>query len=190
MEFDEDDEDLKIKGNIDPHVMQEHQRRMEMKRREQLNKTMQDKAKKEEEILSGKKGFLYKMNFPEVPLIKPDTPRLSVVGLENGMLSINNIWVPGAVLLFPYRYYMWGVMDAHEIKPHTLDIFKVVKPKPSYLIIGTGKYMVEFNDDIYDYFKDIKIKVEIMPTFEAVTHFNMCNEDEMNIAAAVIPNNL
>jgi hypothetical protein len=26
---------------------------------------------------------------------------------------------------------MWGVTDAHEIKEHTLDILKIIKPRPS-----------------------------------------------------------
>ena len=47
------------------------------------------------------------------------------------MFSINGLWVPGSVLLFPKRFFMWGVIDANEIKPHTLDILKVIKPKPS-----------------------------------------------------------
>ena len=85
---------------------------------------------------------------------------------------------------------MWGVTDAHEIKPHTLDIFKVIKPKPNYLIIGTGKYNVEFPPEFYQFFEEYKIKVEVMPTLEAAMHFNYSNEDEQNIAAALIPQNL
>jgi hypothetical protein len=32
---------------------------------------------------------------------------------------------------------MWGVVDAHDIKEHTLDIIRVIKPRPSifWLII-------------------------------------------------------
>lgn len=127
------------------------------------------------------------MKFPEY---REKTERISVNSFDDGVFYINDLKVPGSVLLFPKIFYMWGVVDAHEIKPHTLELFKVVKPKPSYLIIGTGKYKVDFNNDFYEFFKEYRIKVEVMPTYEAVIQFNVCNEDELNVAAALIPNNL
>ncbi len=57
--------------------------------------------------------------------------RTQVYGLNNGFFSVNGFWIPGSILLFPFRAYMWGVVDAHDIKEHTLDFLKVVKPKPS-----------------------------------------------------------
>jgi NADH dehydrogenase [ubiquinone] 1 alpha subcomplex assembly factor 3 len=56
-----------------------------------------------------------------------------VYSLKNGFFSVNGLWLPGSVLLFPYRHFMWGVIDAHEIKPHTLDILKIIKPRPSMI---------------------------------------------------------
>jgi NADH dehydrogenase [ubiquinone] 1 alpha subcomplex assembly factor 3 len=52
------------------------------------------------------------------------------------------MWVPGSVLLFPNRFFMWGVTDAHDIKEHTLDILKIIKPRPSKKIIFK-KYFVK-----------------------------------------------
>jgi hypothetical protein len=59
-----------------------------------------------------------------------------------------------------------------------------------YLIIGTGKYMVDFDKEFIEYFRKTKVLVEIMPTDEAITQFNNCNEDDMDVCAALIPNNL
>ena len=155
---------------------------------EQMRRTYEHKRKLDEEALNGKRAFLNKMKIPEVN-DQPD--KINIDAMANGIFLINGLWVPGPVLLFPTRLYMWGVTDAHEIRPHTLDILKVVKPKPNYFIIGTGKYMVEFEDEFYDYFLNVlKMKVEIMPTFEAVTQFNLCNEDDLLVAAAIIPPNL
>lgn len=47
---------------------------------------------------------------------------------------------------------MWGVNDASEIKPHTLEILSFIKPKPNYLIIGTGSESWNFNSAFYDHF--------------------------------------
>jgi NADH dehydrogenase [ubiquinone] 1 alpha subcomplex assembly factor 3 len=98
-----------------------------------------------------------------------------VFGLKNGFFSINGLWMPGSVLLFPNRAFMWGVIDAHDIKTHTLDILKIIKPRPSnyyyillthvdYFIIGTGKYMVDFDESFFQYFREHKMLVEAMPT--------------------------
>ena len=145
------------------------------------------KRLREEEALSGKRSFLHKMIIPEVDP-KPD--KCYVEGYTDGKFIVNNTLVPGSLLVFPNRYYMWGVADAHDIRTHTLDIFKVIKPKPTYLIIGTGKYHVEFKDSFFKYFENYKIKVSTMPTYEAIVEFNMHNEDNHPIAAALIPENM
>ncbi len=72
---------------------------------------------------------------------------------------------------------MWGVTDAHEIRTHSLDILKIIKPRPSnilvkvdYIIIGTGKYMVDFDEDFFKHFREHKMLVEIMPTVNSITN--------------------
>ena len=42
---------------------------------------------------------------------------------------------------------MWNIIEAEEIKPHTLEIMNFVKPRPDYLIIGTGEENVLLDDD-------------------------------------------
>ena len=155
---------------------------------EQFRQTFDKKRKFEDELRNGKRAFLNKLKFNEVP---DSNEKVNVDAMANGFFLLNGVWAPGPVLLFPTRYYLWGIYDAHDIKPHTLDILKVIKPKPNYFIIGTGKYMVEYEETLYEYFMDVlKMKLEIMPTFEAVTQFNLSVEDDINVAAAIIPPNL
>lgn len=66
---------------------------------------------------------------------------------------------------------MWGVVDAHDIREHTLDILKIIKPKPNYLIIGTGKYNVEFPESFYQHFRKHKILVDVMPTVNKIISY-------------------
>ena len=84
--------------------------------------------------------------------------------MANGFFSVNEIWYPGSVLVFPRRVFMWGVADAHDIKPHTLDILKVIKPRVSYLVIGTGRYTVEFDEEFYEHFDKLGIRVDVLNT--------------------------
>ena len=51
----------------------------------------------------------------------------------------------GSVIIFPKRFFMWNVIEAEEIKPHTLEIMNFVKPRPDYLIIGTGETTINLD---------------------------------------------
>ena len=86
---------------------------------------------------------------------------------------------------------MWNIAEAEEIKPHTLEIMNFVKPRPDYLIVGTGETNVMLDDTFYEHFKRMGISVDTCPTFEACSTFNMCIEDDYNVACALLqPMNL
>ena len=92
---------------------------------------------------------------------------------------------------------MWNVVDPSEIKPHTLEIMNFVKPRPDYLIIGTGEKNVSLDFSFIDHFRRMGIVVDSCPSvrsihllnhlqFEACSTFNMCNEDNYNVACALV----
>ena len=79
------------------------------------------------------------------------------------------------------------VSKVDDIRPHTLDILEVLKPKPSLVIIGTGKEREHIVDSIYNRFPQHGITIKILPTFEAVSTFNVSQEDGIEAAAFLIP---
>ena len=81
---------------------------------------------------------------------------------------------------------MWNILDHTEIKPHTLEIMNFVKPKPDYLIIGTGESTITLPEKFVDHFSRMGITVDTCPTFEACSTFNMCVEDDYNVACALL----
>jgi len=81
---------------------------------------------------------------------------------------------------------MWNIAEADEIKPHTLEIMNFVKPRPDYLIVGTGETNVMLDDTFYEHFRRMGISVDTCPTFEACSTFNMCIEDDYNVACALL----
>ena len=93
--------------------------------------------------------------------------KMKVYGLANGQFLVNNYWVNGPVLIFPRRFYMWGVYEPEEIKPHTLEILNYVKPRPDYFIIGTGKEAYNFHAGFLEHFEKMGIKVDVCKTFVA-----------------------
>jgi len=111
---------------------------------------------------------------------------MKVYGLKDGQFLINHYWIDGSVIIFPKRFYMWNIADAEEIKPHTLEIMNFVKPRPDYLIIGTGETNVMLDETFYEHFRRMGISVDTCPTFEACSTFNMCIEDQYNVACALL----
>ena len=92
---------------------------------------------------------------------------------------------------------MWNILEASEIKPHTLEIMNFIKPRPDYLIIGTGEKLINLDPSFYEHFRRMGISVDTCPSvslslfcynlqFEACSTFNMCNEDDYNVACAIL----
>jgi NADH dehydrogenase [ubiquinone] 1 alpha subcomplex assembly factor 3 len=112
--------------------------------------------------------------------------KMKIYGLQDNFFLVNHYWIPGSVIVFPNRFFMWNVQDASEIKPHTLEILSYVKPRPDYVIIGTGDEYVQFDQSFYDHFKRLGMSVDTCQTFEATSTFNMCMEDDYNVACCLL----
>ena len=111
---------------------------------------------------------------------------MKIYGLQDGGFLINHYWINGSVIIFPHRFYMWNVIDASEIKPHTLEVMNFVKPRPDYLIIGTGEKAVNLDPVFINHFKRMGITVDSCASFEACSTFNLCCEDNYNVACALL----
>ncbi len=90
--------------------------------------------------------------------------RLKIYGVSDGHFLVNHYWISGSVIIFPSRFYMWNVADAEEIKPHTLEIMNYVKPRPDYLIVGTGEKQVSLDFTFYEHFRRMGITVDSCPS--------------------------
>eukprot|EP01017_Pseudomicrothorax_dubius_P033285 TRINITY_DN444_c0_g1_i1.p1 TRINITY_DN444_c0_g1~~TRINITY_DN444_c0_g1_i1.p1 ORF type:complete len:230 (+),score=64.05 TRINITY_DN444_c0_g1_i1:102-791(+) len=115
---------------------------------------------------------------------------LQIYGLGNGYFAVNDVWYPGSIIAFPQQIFLWDVTTAADIRAHSLDILEVIKPTPQYVIIGTGKERYPIEESFYKRFLEKGIKFDILPTFEACSTYNVCNEDGINMCAFLIPANL
>ena len=89
---------------------------------------------------------------------------MNIYGLSDGSFLINHYWIGSSVIIFPKRFYMWNVADSAEIKPHTLEIMNFVKPRPDYLIIGTGDKGINLDFTFYEHFRRMGITVDTCPS--------------------------
>eukprot|EP01016_Furgasonia_blochmanni_P055391 TRINITY_DN9256_c0_g1_i5.p2 TRINITY_DN9256_c0_g1~~TRINITY_DN9256_c0_g1_i5.p2 ORF type:complete len:274 (+),score=58.25 TRINITY_DN9256_c0_g1_i5:128-949(+) len=128
-------------------------------------------------------------NFSE-PVLNQKDYIVQVYGLSNGYFSVDDCWYPGSLILFPKQIFLWDVTSAADIRAHSFDILDVIKPYPHYIIIGTGKEYYPIEESFFVRFKQRGIRVDLVPTFEACSTFNVCNEDGINVAGFFIPANL
>lgn len=55
------------------------------------------------------------------------------------------------------------------------------------MIVGTGLNKVQLDDAIITKLRNLGIKFDILDTFQAVSTFNSCNEDNYNVLAFLLP---
>lgn len=95
-----------------------------------------------------------------------------MTGLGNGFFKINEYMLPGSVILFKKRFFMWAVREPSLLKTHTLDFLFILRPMPSiYLIsevvfIGTGKnsYSTRLPMSFYEHFRKGGIEPVVLST--------------------------
>lgn len=76
----------------------------------------------------------------EIPKeISPWQGPLEVWAMADGWFSINQVWIPGSVILTLNNVFSWHVESSKDIHEHTLDLVRFIKPRPDYVIVGTGK---------------------------------------------------
>lgn len=54
-------------------------------------------------------------------------------------------------------------------------------------MIGTGREKQELPDSYFEKFRKYGIKVDVVATFEACSHFNFCSEEARDVCAFMIP---
>lgn len=67
------------------------------------------------------------------------SPPIEVWSMADGWFSINQIWIPGSVVLTLNTVFSWHVENSKDIHEHTLDLVRFIRPRPEYVIVGTGK---------------------------------------------------
>ena len=93
------------------------------------------------------------------------TPPLSIWSMSDQMFSVNQVWIPGPILIFADAVFQWHASRAEEIEEHHLEIIKVIEPRTEYAIIGTGgQKSLIFAETLRQRFRMLGIHVDFCPT--------------------------
>lgn len=69
----------------------------------------------------------------------------------------------------------------------SLAMLRVLNPMADIFILGTGPHMVAPSKEVMQFLRSLNVPFEFMSTFHAASTFNILNEEDRNVAAALVP---
>jgi uncharacterized protein len=121
----------------------------------------------------------------------PSSMKTMITAYGDHEFMVNNVFVKSSVLLFPNSFLQWKISDISELSIDSLRIFTILYPSLQLLLIGTGKSMIFPHEPkaqgIVDFFRKQGVKVEFLSSNVAATTFNFLNQEDRNVAAALLP---
>lgn len=121
------------------------------------------------------------------PITQGDV-NISVTSIEDDSICINNIYIRQSVLMFPKSFYLWSAREVGDISLASLSLVPILFPTLEMLIIGCGKTTLDMipKEDLMEDFRQRGIVLEFMSSHHAATTFNILNEEDRHIGAAIL----
>lgn len=116
-----------------------------------------------------------------------ENPKTVIQGYSANGIQINNITCLGAQLIFPDLTLLWDVEKVEDITKESLNFVIYAEPKIDTLLIGTGKTFVHLDKEIVDWLYSFGITADVMSTAHACQTFNVLNQEDRRVAAALLP---
>jgi uncharacterized protein len=121
----------------------------------------------------------------------PSSLKTMITAYGDHEFMVNNVFVRSSILLFPNSFLQWKIRDISELSIDSLRIFTLLYPSLQILLIGTGNSMLFPHEPkaqgITDFFRKHGVKVEFLSSNVAATTFNFLNQEDRNVAAALLP---
>ena len=101
--------------------------------------------------------------------------------------TVNGVEYEGSLLCVGNLLMSWSPNSFSKLTPESLSIFQVVRPIPEILILGCGKYIQSVSSEVRNFIRSTGMKLEAVDTRNAVSTFNILNEEGRIVAAALFP---
>ena len=116
-----------------------------------------------------------------------ENPKTVIQGYSANGIQSNNITCLGAQLIIPDLTLLWDVEKVEDITKESLNFVIYAEPKIDTLLIGTGKTFVHLDKEIVDWLYSFGITADVMSTAHACQTFNVLNQEDRRVAAALLP---
>lgn len=100
---------------------------------------------------------------------------------------MNGVEYEGSLLCVGNLLMSWSPKKFSEITPDSLSIFKVVRPIPEILVLGCGRNIEPIDPEIRRFIRSTGMKLEALDSRNAVSTYNILNEEGRIVAAALLP---
>jgi len=114
--------------------------------------------------------------------------RTFLLGYDGGGFEVRDINYRGSILAMPSACFLWKPRKVEEITPESLAPLMVVKPPIEMLVVGTGEEFVDrpLAPATLAFLAANGVAVEHMDTTSACSTFNILNQEDRRVAAALL----
>eukprot|EP00249_Psilotum_nudum_P011341 c23113_g1_i2 orf=413-778(-) len=105
---------------------------------------------------------------------------------ETGFI-FNGVFHEGSFICLRSLILSWTPKLFSEITPNSLCLFQLLRPAPEILLLGCGRKIQQASQDVRDFLRSNGIKLEAVDSRNAVSTFNILNEEGRQVAAALLP---
>jgi NADH dehydrogenase [ubiquinone] 1 alpha subcomplex assembly factor 3 len=114
--------------------------------------------------------------------------RTFLLGYDGQGFEVRDVNYRGSILALPTACFLWKPKKIEEITPESLAPLLIVKPAIEILIIGTGEEVVgrALALTTLKFLAANGVAVEHMDTTSACSTFNILNQEDRRVAAALL----
>lgn len=121
--------------------------------------------------------------------------RANIGGYSLDGFEVNDIWFRGHVLVLPSIALLWkpvkdkqetDLVGPDEIEVDSLELLRMIWPKPDILVLGTGARFAMAPPHIKEFCDSLDIAVEAMSSNMAIGTFNILNQEGRKVAGALL----
>ncbi|KAL0052084.1 hypothetical protein WJX82_007691 [Trebouxia sp. C0006] len=120
-------------------------------------------------------------------LIVAEAGLVRIEGYDGTGFIVNDVQVQGAVFCLADLFMMWNLKSWQELIPDALSMLHLFKPAPDLVIIGCGLHSQMVPPSLQAYFKQHNIAYEAIDTANAVSTFNILNQEGRKVAGVFLP---
>ncbi|KAL5550557.1 hypothetical protein UlMin_000733 [Ulmus minor] len=101
--------------------------------------------------------------------------------------TVNGVDYEGSLLCVGNLLTSWSPKKFSDINPDSLSIFKIVRPIPEILVLGCGSDTKPVDPELRRFIRSTGMKLEAVDTRNAISTYNILNEEGRIVAAALVP---
>ena len=116
-----------------------------------------------------------------------ESSRVQITEFDAGGFELGgDMYIPSSIVVLSRSAYLWRPQTYDDVTMESLRVFTVVHPRPEIVILGLGESTGPHLDDVVFTMRDLGIAIEQMDTSNAVHTFNILNDENRTVGAAIL----